>query len=37
LGYLVAPFISLAILVAVPVFYGVTSSGLYQLRSVVHR
>jgi uncharacterized membrane protein len=36
LGYL-APFISLAIFVAVPVFYGVTSSGLYQLRLVVHR
>jgi TMEM175 potassium channel family protein len=37
LGYLVVPLISLAIFVAVPVFYGVTSSGLYQLRSVVHR
>ena len=33
LGYLVAPLISLAIFLVLPVFYGVTSAGLYQLGS----
>lgn len=37
LGYLVDPRIGLVIFVALPVFYGITSSGLYELRVVASR
>ena len=37
LGYLIAPLLSLAIFVVLPVFYGVTSAGLYQLGPVARR
>jgi uncharacterized membrane protein len=37
LGYLVAPFLALAIFVVLPLFYAMTSSGLHQLRSVTRR
>ena len=40
IGYLVAPIAGLAIFVVLPVFYAVTSSGLYQVpltRRIAHR
>jgi hypothetical protein len=40
IGYLVAPLAGLVIFVVLPVFYAVTSAGLYQvplIRRMVHR
>ena len=37
LGYLVAPPVALGIFLALPVFYAITSEGLYELTAVVRR
>ncbi|BCB76150.1 hypothetical protein GCM10022251_68220 [Phytohabitans flavus] len=37
IGYLVEPLLALAFFVALPIFYGVTSTGLYSLRRVTRR
>jgi hypothetical protein len=37
LGYMVAPSIALAVFLALPIFYGITSEGLYELPTMVRR
>ena len=37
LGYFVDPLIALGVFVAVPIFYGATSTGLYETRLVNRR
>lgn len=37
LGYLVAPLVALVIFLALPIFYAITSEGLYRLPAVVRR
>ena len=37
LGYLIAPAVALVIFLALPVFYAITSEGLYELPAVVRR
>jgi hypothetical protein len=32
LGHLISPLVALAVFVAVPIFYALTSAGLYELR-----
>lgn len=37
IGYFVAPWVALVIFLALPVFYGITSEGLYELSGVARR
>lgn len=37
LGYLVAPWVALVIFLALPIFYGITSEGLYGLTATPRR
>jgi len=37
IGYFVAPWVALVIFLALPVFYGITSEGLYGLPGVARR
>ncbi|MDC4203930.1 MAG: hypothetical protein MPW17_18615 [Candidatus Manganitrophus sp.] len=37
LGYLITPSVALAIFLILPIFYGLTSEGLYELPAFGHR